>query len=143
MDELRLLIGAAALCAATACGSSLPTARAGTPPPQNREYVDVAYPPPAAQIEVIAPSPESGAVWVDGEWSWKGKRWVWEPGGWVLVPQKDAYFARWTIAIRPEDGTMRFSPGSWHAPDGTRLPKPRVLLAAGSGSAGASPAIRP
>lgn len=143
MDKRRLLVGVATLCVATACGASLPTARGGTPPPQNREYVDVAYPPPAAPVEVVPPSPEPGAAWVDGEWSWKGKRWVWEPGGWVLAPQKDAYFARWTIGIRPEDGTMRFSPGSWHAADGTRLPKPRVLLGAGSGLAGALPVARP
>jgi hypothetical protein len=143
MGRLGLLIGAAALCAVASCGSSLPTPRAGTPPAQNREYVDVAYPPPAAQVEVVPPSPEPGAVWVDGEWSWQGKRWAWEPGCWVLAPQKDAYYAGWTIAVRPEDGMMRYSPGSWHAANGTSLPKPRILLAAEPGSAAAAPQARP
>jgi hypothetical protein len=143
MDRLRVLIGAAALCAVTGCGTSLPTVREGTPKDQDREYLAVPYPPPAAEVEMIPPIPEQGAVWVDGEWSWKGRRWVWEPGGWVLAPQNDAYYAKWTISIRPEDGTMRFSPGSWHAPSGARLPKPRVLLAAQSGSAGAASRSRP
>jgi hypothetical protein len=143
MDRLRFLIQAAVFCAAAACGSSLPLARSGTPNEGEREYVQVPYPPPAAQVEVIPAAPDRRAVWVDGEWSWKGKRWVWEPGGFVIVPQKDAYFARWTIAVRPEDGTIRFSPGSWYAPDGTRLPKPRVLAAAGSGSPRGAPPSQP
>ena len=129
MDRL-LLLTSLLLCQGAACASSLPVPRTGTPNDQNREYVDVPYPPPAARVEIVPPCPERGAVWVDGEWSWKGKRWAWEPGGWVLVPQKDAYFTPWTIAVRPEDGTMRFWPGSWHAPDGARLPKPRILLGA-------------
>jgi hypothetical protein len=135
MDRLRLLTAAAIVFATAACGSSLPLARTSAVKDQDRVYVDVPYPPPAAQVEVIPPAPDRAAVWVDGEWSWKGRRWAWEPGGWVLPPHKDAFFAPWAIAIRPEDGTMRFSPGSWHAADGTPLPKPRVLLSAETGAA--------
>jgi hypothetical protein len=133
MDRRRVLILAAAACVAASCGQSLPVAREGTPKAEQRDWVDVPYPPPAAEVDVIPPVVEPGAVWVDGEWSPQGKRWVWVPGGWVLPPEKDAYFARWTIGIRPEDGAIRFSPGSWHAPDGARLPKPRVILGAQSG----------
>ena len=132
MGPRSFLIAVAVGLAAAACGPSLPVARAGTPSERYREYLDVPYPPPAAQVELIPPIPERGAVWVDGEWGWQAKRWVWQPGGWVIAPDKNAFFARWTVVVRPEDGALRFSPGSWHAPDGTRLPKPRVLLAAGS-----------
>jgi len=118
------------VCEAVGCGASLPVARTGTPNDRERECVDVPYPPPAARVETVPPIPEHGAVWVDGQWSWNGKRWDWQPGGWVRVPQEEAYFARWTIAVRPDAPAMRFCAGSWHAPDGARLPKPRVLAGA-------------
>jgi hypothetical protein len=92
--------------------------------------MEVPYPPPAARVEIIPRKPRDGAVWLDGEWQWEGKVWAWEPGGWVLPPT-GAYLAPW-VTYRQENGKLLFAPGSWHAEDGSPLPKPIVLAPAQS-----------
>ena len=48
-------------------------------------YVSVA--PPPARIELRAAAPCAGAVWVDGHWSWSGRKHVWVPGYWERNPE--------------------------------------------------------
>lgn len=93
-------------------------------------FVEVPYPPPAAVAEVIPPKPRPEAVWMDGQWSWRGRYYVWQRGGWVLPPPGGAYLAPWT-RYYDRDGTLFFADGVWRAKDGTRLtPPPKILPAA-------------
>jgi hypothetical protein len=125
-------IGLSALLAAVvlwaACGSSLPTPEIRAHPPLTTKDMEVPYPPPAARPEIIPPKPREGAVWVDGEWSWQGKQWTWESGGWVMPPAR-AFFSPWVL-YRQSNGTLRFTPGTWHKDDGQPLPKPTPLALA-------------
>jgi hypothetical protein len=117
---------------AAACGSRIPVPPTGPHPANTTNYIEVPYPPPPARVEVLPPMPlEPGAVWVDGEWAWQGKRWTWLPGGWV-VPPRGAYFAPWLV-YRLDNGRLLFAPGTWHAANGERLPNPVVLDAARNG----------
>jgi hypothetical protein len=115
-----------------ACGSRLPAPPTGPHPSNTTNYIDVPFPPPPAQVEVVPPPPrDRGAVWVDGEWAWQGKRWVWVAGGWV-APPSGAYFAPW-LAYRLDNGRLLFAPGAWHTVNGQRLPNPVVLEVARNG----------
>jgi hypothetical protein len=119
-----------ALAVGYACGSSLPTPRTRTPPEGSIDYIEVPYPPPAARVEVIPPKPAEGAVWVDGEWSWQGRRWTWETGGWVKPPPQ-AYFAPWRTK-RLDNGKLLFASGSWRSETDRPIPKPVILAPAQS-----------
>ncbi len=93
-------------------------------------FVEVPYPPPAAVAEVIPPKPRPDAVWLVGQWSWRGRYYVWQRGGWVLPPPGGAYLAPWT-RYYDKDGTLLFAEGVWRAKDGSRLmPPPKILPAA-------------
>lgn len=132
--RVRAIIAAPLLAGllGAACGARLPTPPTGAHPASSTNYVEVPYPPPPARVEVVPPAPqERGAVWVDGEWAWQGKRWSWLPGGWV-VPPLGAYFAPWLV-YRLDNGRLLFAPGAWHAANGERLPNPVVLDAARNG----------
>jgi hypothetical protein len=48
--------------------------------------------PPPVQAECVPPQPRPECVWVDGSWSWAGRRWEWVMGAWV-VPPRDCYHA--------------------------------------------------
>jgi hypothetical protein len=110
-----------------ACGSTLPEPSIG-PHPTN-EYVEVPYPPPAAAAEVVPPSPQSGAVWVDGQWIWRGRYYVWQRGGWV-IPPAGAYFAPWR-KYYTKDGTLYFADGTWRrASDRARIASPPFVRTA-------------
>jgi hypothetical protein len=111
-----------------ACGSALPKPELGPHPPD--AYVVVPYPPPAAIVEIVPDQPDSAAVWVDGQWSWRGRYFVWQRGGWV-VPPKDAYFSRWAKRYG-KDGTLYFADATWRSSAGRRLPPPPVVRPAGS-----------
>jgi len=116
----------------SACGSRLPGPPTGPHPVNGTVYLDIPYPPPPARVEVIPPIPrDRGAVWVDGEWEWQGKRWNWLAGGWVVPPAR-AYFAPWLV-YRLDNGRLLFAPGAWHAVSGERLPNPIVLDTARNG----------
>ena len=103
------------------CSPSLPEPPVGPHP--DAEFEDVPYPPPAAAPEIVPPPPDEHAVWIDGQWTWRGRFYVWDRGGWVIPPQ-DAYYAS------PErrfgmDGTLWLAPGGWfRRSDGMRLPPP-------------------
>jgi hypothetical protein len=125
--RLTLLV-IAALCWAYACGSSLPEPNLGQPPEPTINYVEIPYPPPAAQVEIVPPLPRKGAVWIDGEWRWEGRRWTWEPGGWV-TPPTGSYFAPWHTK-RLDNGKLFISQSGWRTATNQPLPKPPVLVPA-------------
>lgn len=110
---------AAALGAASAaalvmgCGSGIPLPANG--PHTGDEPVYVPFPHPAAKPEIIPPVDVAGenAVWVDGEWEWKGTRWVWQPGRWD-TPYPGSYYAR-PVVIRMPDGRLAWYRGAWHS----------------------------
>jgi hypothetical protein len=120
------LISLIALVAA-GCSSSLPT------PPQTahpmRAFVEVPYPPPAALVEVVPERPEqSGVVWLDGHWVWRGRYYVWQRGGWIVPPENGAY-ATWQ-SLLAKDGRLVFAPGTWYGPNRRVLPPPKALAVA-------------
>lgn len=93
------------------CGARLPVPPTGAH--IGDEPVIVPYPPPPARPEIVPPVnvPGEGAVWVDGEWDWRGTRWVWQEGRWEIPP--GSYYAR-PVMIRLADGRLAWFRGSWH-----------------------------
>ncbi len=106
-----------------ACGSSLPA------PPFAKQttsaLVAVPYSPPPARVEIVPDSPERGAVWIDGEWTWRGKRWRWVRGRWTMVPS-GAKFCPFATA-RGKDGTFYMAQGKFCNDRGEELPAPNPL----------------
>lgn len=85
-----------------------------------------AYPPPPARVEFIPDPPApSGAVWLDGEWTWQGRRWAWKQGRW-LVPPADARYSPWT-STRDKSGLFYVAEGKWRDAQGHELPDPPAL----------------
>ncbi len=101
------------------CGSTLPEPAAIRQHPST--YQLVPYPPPAAFVELVPPAPNDEAVWVDGHWSWQGKRYYWKRGGWVNPPG-GARYALWRLRFEP-DGTIRFAEAGWYDASGRNLPE--------------------
>jgi len=135
MRRLRLFPVFVAAYLSVGCGSSVPTPRFG---PQTRDaWVEVPYPPPAAAVEIVPPSPRSDAVWVDGQWSWRGRYFVWQRGAWV-VPPAHAYFSRWA-RYYGKDGTLYFADATWRSDDRKPLPLPPVLRSAAAPSQNETP----
>lgn len=107
-------------------GSSLPEPElASAPPLKFGEAMEVPYPPPPARVEFIPERPRSGAVWIDGEWTWTGRRWAWTYGRWVMPPPSATY-ARWRTA-RTNDGTLLFASGAWYDENGGEVTEPSPL----------------
>lgn len=98
-----------------ACGESIPTPTT-TPHTAEDAAVVVPYPPPPARVEIVPSQPATleSAVWIDGEWQWRGSRWVWLPGRWE-VPYPGARFAPSTV-VRRSDGALVWFGGVWHFP---------------------------
>lgn len=112
-----------------ACSSSLPMPPVTEHPA--RAYLEVPYPPPAALVEVVPERPkESGVVWLDGHWVWRGRYYVWQRGGWLKPPENAAY-ATWQYSLA-NDGRLLFAPGTWYSPNHRRLPAPDLLVVAGT-----------
>jgi hypothetical protein len=124
LDRRRaLLLGciAAGVIAFVACGH----ARLPRPPyvgHPTSALVEVPYPPPPSRVEFVPPQPQDGAVWIDGEWTWRGRRWAWRSGRWVTVPA-GATFSPWT-SVRNGDGTLYFAPGTWRNAKGEDMRAP-------------------
>lgn len=94
------------------CGSAIASPKLG--PHYREEPLIVPYPPPPARVETIPRMPremKQKAVWIDGEWQWKGRRWIWQEGRWEL-PYPDGYFAPATT-LRISDGTLYYYQGEW------------------------------
>lgn len=70
-----------------------------------------------------------GAVWIDGEWTWRTRRWAWKPGRWVKPPP-NARFAPWTT-VRNRTGTLYFASGAWRDLTGAEVEEPEPLASAG------------
>ena len=102
------------LLSTPSCSKSLPVPTTGSH--AGDEPTVVPYPPPPARVEVVPPPPPAlkGAVWIDGEWQWKGRRWVWQRGQWE-VPYPGAYYAP-SATVRLSDGTLAWFGGAWHFP---------------------------
>jgi hypothetical protein len=119
------------------CGSALAVAGAilacGVSRLPQPEYVSqttsalerVPYPPPPARVEYVPEQPRAGAVWIDGEWSWQGRRWAWKAGRWVVPPEGAAY-APW-IAVRDRSGVLYVASGVWRGADGGEIEAPAPL----------------
>ncbi len=124
--------GWSSLCAATlclvvgACGSSLPGPPLVFHGPD--AYAEVPYPPPAAMVEVVPPSPSSALVWLDGYWTWQGQYYLWMRGGWVLCPAGGSY-ATWQ-SYYTNDGRLMFARSAWYSADGSRIRPPAIQLSA-------------
>lgn len=113
------------------CGSALtePEPLPGSRRPLSA-FQTVPYPPPAAFVELVPPSPDRRAVWLDGHWSYRPTGYVWERGGWV-IPPPNGYYDRWQVAFE-RDGTILFAPAGWYDANGRKLDDPEVLEAAGT-----------
>jgi hypothetical protein len=85
-----------------------------------------AYPPPPARVELIPDPPKPEAVWVDGEWTWQGRRYAWKRGRWLVAPT-NARFSPWT-ATRDKSGLFYIAEGKWRDPQGRELPDPPPLV---------------
>lgn len=120
------LAGLAALAAA--CGTpSLP--RPPLVAQKGSDLVPIATPPPPAKMEIVPPRPAvAGVVWLDGEWTFRGKRARWRRGRWV-VPPKNARYAPWT-AVRDPDAGLYFAPGMWLDEAGREVPEPPPIATA-------------
>ena len=114
------LLGALRLLA---CNSGLPH------PPYaahtSDELAAVPYPPPPGRVETVPPQPASGAVWIEGQWSWRGRKWAWREGYWAAPPAGGTY-SPWQM-VRNEEGSLFFAPGTWRDAKGAPAPTPAPL----------------
>jgi hypothetical protein len=107
------------------CAASQPTPELGTHPRSDFTIVD--YPPPAALVEVVPEAPSPEAVWVDGQWRWRGRYWVWRRGGWVNP--RGLVYAPPELRYR-KNGRMLYSESTWRDAAGRRVDDPPFLLPA-------------
>jgi hypothetical protein len=114
MSPRALVFPCATLLGLLGCASSIPVPETGSHT-RDEQTIAIPYPPPPARVEVVPAMPKDipGAVWVDGEWQWKGRRWVWSPGQWQ-APLLGGYYAPPTV-VRFEDGTLEYYAGTWKA----------------------------
>lgn len=107
-----------------ACGASTPLVPKGPHPPHIQEFLPVAYPPPPAQVEEIpAGTHDPNCAWVDGYYTFEGRRWEWQPGRWVLPPAGCYYAApvlAWSKAGEPR---LYYTPPRWYKTDAAELPE--------------------
>jgi hypothetical protein len=102
------------------CGASLPEPETALPP--EHAFFEVPSPPPPARAEVVPRQPWSDAVWIDGEWTWRGARWAWKGGYW-LIPPGGAIFAPSTLK-RTAQGTLLLAQGAWWDASGRQIDPP-------------------
>jgi len=95
---------------------------------------EVPYPPPPARVEIVPGQPHPAAVWIDGEWVWRGRRWGWGRGRWVIPPPR-ARFSPWT-SVRNAEGVLLMAQGTWRDANGAEI-EPPPALAVGQSSTGA------
>ncbi len=88
----------------------------------------VPFPPPPARVETVPARPSTNATWIDGEWSWRGRRWLWIRGRWV-VPPAGARYAPFAL-VRGPDGTLWAARGAWRNARGEEIDPPRPLAVA-------------
>jgi hypothetical protein len=120
--SLLLLLGS------TACGyPSIP--RPPYSPQPTSALTVITHEPPPARVEHAPARPDvEGAVWLDGEWAWHGRRWTWTPGRWV-APAEGTTYSPW-CTVRAPDGTLYFAPAVWRDAKGNVVDAPKTLAAA-------------
>lgn len=67
-------------------------------------------------------------MWIDGEWTWQGRRWAWKQGRWLVGPV-GAKYSPWT-ATRDTSGNLYVAEGKWRDTQGRELPDPQPLALA-------------
>jgi hypothetical protein len=94
----------------------------GAPPIRNAVASIVDYPPPPAAVEQIGADPGAPCMWVDGYWSWQGRRWVWTEGGWFIAPE-GCYFSRPTLQWQAGEPTdvLYYAPPRWYPENADEL----------------------
>lgn len=117
-----LVLSVGALLAA--CGLSRLPDPAWTRQP-TEALVEVPYPAAAPRVEFVPPQPADGAVWIDGEWTWRGRRWGWKRGRWVLAPQGARFSPPTTV--RDAHGTLFAAEGMWRDARGLVVAEPAPL----------------
>jgi YXWGXW repeat-containing protein len=95
--------------------------------------VEAPFPPPPPHPELVPRQPGPTSVWIDGEWTWRGRKWAWKAGRWV-VPPPGAVFCPWT-AVRNAAGTLFFAAGTWRDAQGNMIAEPLPLAVGTTGSA--------
>src|SRR5580658_10579559 len=97
-------------------------------PQPESALIEVTLPPPPGRVEVIPAAPTRDAVWIDGEWGWRGHKWGWQPGYWAVTP-RDAKFSPW-VFVRGADARLWTAPGTWRDSKGASVPGPPELSVA-------------
>lgn len=112
---VKVLSGVACACslALAACGPWLPLPKPGTH--EGEEPILVPSAPPAPQVEIVPERPvdSPSAVWVDGQWLFRGRRWEWEPGRWEVPPPGATYAA--PLVVYLPDKRIAWHAGRWRA----------------------------
>jgi hypothetical protein len=117
-----LVVSACAACSA----ATLPSPPY-TPQPTSA-LAEVPYPPPPGRVEMVPARPSTNATWIDGEWTWRGKKWLWIKGRWV-TPPTGAKYSPWAL-VRSSDGTLWEARGTWRDAHGEELDPPKPLAVA-------------
>ncbi len=96
----------------TGCAASVPLPRDGDH--AGDEPILVPSPPPVPKVEIVpqVAHPQPRAVWVSGQWLWRGRRWEWEPGTWVTPSRGDTYAPPAIVFL--DDKQIAWLPGKWH-----------------------------
>lgn len=137
--RLRLTAPTSVVVVALACGTPIigpPTGphRSGA----GNDAIIVNDSPPPVQVECVPPQPRPECVWVDGSWSWAGRRWEWVTGAWV-VPPPGCYhahaYSQWIDAGIEKDGLassrLFYFPATWYPNrTGGTCSSPKVCLGA-------------
>jgi len=115
--------------AAASCGGVPSLPRPKLAPHTSEDLFAIPAPPPPAKVEAIPEAPaREGIVWVDGEWSYRGRRPRWRRGRWV-VPPEGARFAPWT-SVRGPDGKLWYAQSKWVDVRGAEIPAPKAVVEA-------------
>ncbi len=122
----RLIVAAAVAIAVAGCNNRLPHPPYVAQP--TAALVEVLFPPPPPRAEAVPPKPANDAVWIDGEWQWRGKKWAWSPGMWAIAPPGSSY-SPWT-SVRDNEGTLYLAPGTWRDAQGLAIAPPKALAVA-------------
>lgn len=115
------------LVAATGCGVTTLPSPPFAPHPTSA-LAEVPFPPPPARVEKVPPSPSARAAWIDGEWTFRGRKWMWIRGRWV-EPPVGARYSPWAI-VRDKEGTLWEARGTWRDAHGEEIDPPKPLAVA-------------
>lgn len=94
------------------------------PPILQPEPILVGWAPPPMLVEMPAPLPYDGAVWVGGYWVWDGN-WVWAAGHWMAPPRPSYVWVHPYYEHRGEG--VIFITGHWNPPGVYFVPPPISL----------------